>query len=447
TTVTGTAVVKNAPKDTWTVLTPSSPFITIGEAIHGETTMVLTSALTVNTGITCKGNTSLANGVITLSSSTNLRVKGVTLNNKFQNGETVHFLQANGLPIKSGGVYVTRKLSSVITPTARVEGYDTVTTSNTLLMVANVSVSNTGPMSAGGGVFVPGFQVKGQANGFTATIGTIKNLQGDYVQILTDYLQPANTALNAGLKMATTTSTKDTSSIAVPLNEAVAFTSGTRYVLSRSIEANTSASVGTMVSAKSAEAIFTFSTNSRQVSPAVDVNRLAVLTIENRLTTNAAIGTSEDAVASGGSSLNRYITRTVTLADGQDAQDIRVYLSAYKHTSSQIAVYYKIRHNADSDTFESQRWIPMTQLTAATVLSDKTNTDDIKEYQYGIPSYTNLYKSGANTTNSNIIEYRNSAGARYSTFKYFAIKIVITDDINTANPPRLRDVRVVALQV
>ena len=445
TAVTGSGVVKNAPKDTWTVLSPSSPFIRVGEVVHGETTFVLASSLTINTAITAKGNTSLSNGVITFTSATNMRVKGVPLANKFSNGETIHFLHANGLPIKSSGVYVTRRLTSVITPTAKVETYDTVSTSNNLLMVANVSYSNVGPLSAGGAVFVPGFQVKGQTDGYTTTIGTIKNLQGDSTQLLADYLQPSNTALVVSVKLSTGPTTKDTAATQIAFNEPTEWAT-TKYILSRSNEANTSASSATMVTAKSAEAILTFTTNSRHGSPAVDLNRLALLTIENRINSNAALGTSEDAVTAGGNAFARYTTRVVTLADGQDAEDIRVYITAYKRAGAGIHIYYKILNREDSNTFDQRTWIPMQQLTATTVLADKTNQDVCKEYTYGIQNYTNVYKAGANTTNTNIIEYRNTLGARYIGFKYFAVKVVLTDT-ETIAPPRVQNIRIIALQI
>lgn len=444
TAVSGTAVVKNAPKDTWTVLSPSAPFIRTGEVIHGETTFVMNSSLTSNVGITAVGNTSLANGVITYTSGTSLRVKGVTLANKFQNGETIHFLHANGLPIKVTGVYTTRRLTSVITPTATVEAYDTVTSANTLLMVANVAYSNVGPMTSGG-VFAPNFQVKGQTDGYTATIGEVQNLRGDSMHIISDYVKPSNTSLSATIKMATSTSAKDTTATQISLNELIEFTSP-KYILSRSIEANTSASAATMVTTKSGEVILSFSTASRHVSPAVDLQRLAVLTIANQINSNSAIGDTEDAVSSGGSALSRYITRSVMLADGQDAEDIRVYLTAYKHAAAGVHVYYKVLHREDSDTLDQAKWIPMTQLTATTVLSDTTNRDDVKEYSYGIPSYSSTYKSGANTTNSSVLEYRNTLNARYVGFKQFAIKIVLTD-ITTTSPPRVFDVRAIALQI
>jgi hypothetical protein len=54
-------------------------------------------------------------------------------------------------------------------------------------------------------------------------------------------------------------------------------------------------------------------------------------------------------------------------------------------------------------------------------------------------------QSGANNS-TGIIEYRNSARARYVGYKYFAIKIVLTNS-TSSNPPRVKDLRAIALMI
>jgi hypothetical protein len=50
---------------------------------------------------------------------------------------------------------------------------------------------------------------------------------------------------------------------------------------------------------------------------------------ENLINSNTDIQSTEDYVSSGGSAKTRYITRRITLVDGQDAEDILVYLNSY----------------------------------------------------------------------------------------------------------------------
>jgi len=218
-----------------------------------------------------------------------------------------------------------------------------------------------------------------------------------------------------------------------------------RFVLSRSVESNTVASSSTMASSKSFEVLLNLATTNRYVSPAVDLRRVSSTIVNNLINSNTDIGSSEDYAKTGGSAKARYITRKITLAEGQDAEDIRVYLTAYKPSTAQVSVYYKVLHREDSDTFDESRWIPMDQETSTTVVSDSVSTEDFREYIYNIPTYSNTSRSGANTTNSSILEYRNSTRARFVGYKYLSIKIVLTSS-TSSNPPRVRDLRVLALQ-
>jgi hypothetical protein len=185
-------------------------------------------------------------------------------------------------------------------------------------------------------------------------------------------------------------------------------------------------------------------------SPAIDLDRISLYHTHNLISTNAAIGSSEDYVKNGGNSQTRYITRIVTLTDGQDAEDLRVYLTSYKPSGSDIFVYYKVLAAEDNDTMADVRWVPMELneaqgFTAASRYSSSENKNDFIELVYDVPNYTNVARSGANNS-TGIIEYRNSSRARYVGYKYFAIKIVLTNS-NSSNPPRVKDLRAIAVQI
>jgi hypothetical protein len=129
----------------------------------------------------------------------------------------------------------------------------------------------------------------------------------------------------------------------------------------------------------------------------------------------------------------------VTLADGQDAEDLKIFLTAYKPGTSDIQLYYKILNAEDSDTLDDQSWTQMTQTTSAVTVSDSENRNDLKEYEYNIPA-ANLTGTGGE------VQYVNSESVTYTGFKYFAIKIVLLSS-TTSNVPRVRDFRAIALQI
>jgi len=130
----------------------------------------------------------------------------------------------------------------------------------------------------------------------------------------------------------------------------------------------------------------------------------------------------------GGPAEARYITRMVTLADGMDAGDFRVYFGAYKPSVANIYVYYKILSADDSDTFDNKGYQLMTIVKGQNNVS--LNQEDIKEY---------VYAPGSDNVADDRVQY-----GSFTSFKYFAIKIVMTTT-DTTRVPRIRDFRVVAI--
>ena len=131
---------------------------------------------------------------------------------------------------------------------------------------------------------------------------------------------------------------------------------------------------------------------------------------------------------SGGPASARYITRKVTLADGMDAGDFRVYFSAYRPINANIYVYSKVLSEDDPGVFDDKEYQLMTAINGYSLYS--LDQDDFKEF---------VFAPGDDNTASNIVQYEG-----FQTFKYFAIKIVMTST-DTTKVPRIRDFRVVAV--
>jgi hypothetical protein len=163
-----------------------------------------------------------------------------------------------------------------------------------------------------------------------------------------------------------------------------------------------------------------------QTSPTITISTL---------TANGANATAivngEDS-ASGGNSLVRYVTRRVTLNDGFDSGDLRVYLTAYKPSQANIRVYYKILSQSDPDTFDEKNYQLMTELGNQNFVS--LSKSDFREL---------VFAPGSNGVADNAVNYT-SNGSAFNTFKTFAIKIVLTGT-NPTDVPKVRDFRAIAL--
>jgi hypothetical protein len=147
-------------------------------------------------------------------------------------------------------------------------------------------------------------------------------------------------------------------------------------------------------------------------------------------TSPATIVLNSEYDSSGGPCDAKYITKPITLADGFDAGDLRVYLSANKQGNSEVEVFYKILSGSDTTDFKDRGYLKMVCANPTTTPS--SSEFDFREYEYK-PSLTDNY-----------ITYTSENGVTYDTFKTFAIKIVMTSN-DTSIVPKVKDLRMIAL--
>lgn len=135
---------------------------------------------------------------------------------------------------------------------------------------------------------------------------------------------------------------------------------------------------------------------------------------------NATAVIAGETSSSGGNCKTRYLTKQITLADGFDAGDLRVYLDANRPRGTNIHVYYKVKSASDAGNFSDKKWQLMQKV------SDLYSKDQkqIIELEYR-PSL-----------DKNVLSYTEN-GTVYplgGTFKYYALKIVMTAEDPTVSP-------------
>jgi hypothetical protein len=158
------------------------------------------------------------------------------------------------------------------------------------------------------------------------------------------------------------------------------------------------------------------------------------ITIAAANSTPATILINGETDASGGNGLARYLTYPTTLAQGADSGDMRVYLTAYRPTGTNIHVYYKILARDDTQKFEDGNWQKMTLIEADNKFSITRN--NFIEY---------VAAPGESGVAANELQYTSKdTGVTYDTFYKYAIKVVLSSS-NTTVVPKLKDIRVLAL--
>ena len=215
------------------------------------------------------------------------------------------------------------------------------------------------------------------------------------------------------------------------------FPDKSRYMLSYSSE-------NSILSDPSIQLRTELSTSNEYVAPIIrfDSSHLALLTnIINNDTTNE---NTRDGLAEA-----KYISRIVTLADGMDAEDIKVYVDAYKPKNTEVHVYGKFQNAEDFSNFDTLEWIKLTQVTPENVYSDPKDQTDFREFEYEIPGEDGDPNTVSYKNPNGIFVYGefNDTTGQFVGFKKYSIKIVLTTETDYEfNPPKVTDLRVIALQ-
>ncbi len=175
-------------------------------------------------------------------------------------------------------------------------------------------------------------------------------------------------------------------------------------------------------------------TSSPNISPIVDLEKAGCVIIANAINNPASVATVE--AANGGTALSRYISRTAILDDGQEADDVMVFLSAKVPTNSTIYVYAKLAAPDDALAFADRPWTLLTETIS-------NGAAEYQERKYTLPP---VEGSVAETgfLNAGVYEYQRN-GRTYKNIKAFSVKIVFNSN-DTTRVPKIRDLRVVALQ-
>jgi len=267
----------------------------------------------------------------------------------------------------------------------------------------------------------------------SGTIDSILNKQ--YSVIVPRYasMTPAYTSISYGYKGTDTSYITDASFVKVTPESDNERTDKMRMFVSKSNE------VDNMSSAKSSFYNISLSTASDWVSPVLDMRRKSSYGIENLINND-----NTDESTRYGNALSRYVSKEITLAESQDAEDLRVWLSAWRPVGSDIEVYGKFLNGEDYDSIDDKVWTKLTMDSGSLIYGSASNSGDIREYEFTIPSAAPV--TYAAYTNPDIMQYTNSTGSVFIGYKSFMIKVVFLSS-SKALVPHVHDIRAICLQV
>lgn len=104
-----------------------------------------------------------------------------------------------------------------------------------------------------------------------------------------------------------------------------------------------------------------------------------------------------------GAALSKHITKKMTFDNNLKAEDLVVYMSAYRPAGTSIRLYARIHNAGDEQPFDDKLWTPLT--LKSTDKNSSVDNHDFIEYQYGLPQFPGSSKTltGKFTTANNSV--------------------------------------------
>lgn len=179
------------------------------------------------------------------------------------------------------------------------------------------------------------------------------------------------------------------------------------------------------------------STTNAYVSPIIDLDRVGMIFTSNRVNNAISDYATDDRVSTLKDDPSSFVYATKPISLETPASSIKVILSAYINTYSDIRCLYALTDDPTADLI----YYPFPGYTNLTNSGDIINLSDSNGLPDKMVSKTDLIGF-----DSDILDFREYEFTidNLPAFRYFGIKLIGTSS-NQAYPPRFKDLRVIAL--
>jgi hypothetical protein len=253
-------------------------------------------------------------------------------------------------------------------------------------------------------LFSAGNTFIGADSGATANIVSVDNLTIDRVRLRGSVRSPANGLVDTVLKVTaktgpTTFVYSDANQERVKINNQQAhnITNYDAYILSRSNEIqqiSLYSNTDLFVNKKSLkiEADYqVLGTGDSYMSPLLEGSKLDLFSIENRVSNACNIVTNnisiDTEVAGNGIALSKHIGTKVQFSNDKFAEDVRMFMVAYRPKGTEIRVYTRLHNSKDPEAFDDKAWTPLEYTQNASKFSSTDDETDFIEFELGLPQF------------------------------------------------------------
>lgn len=291
-------------------------------------------------------------------------------------------------------------------------------------------------------VFNNGDTLIGTLTGAVTTIESVDNLPLNSFDPILYRTTVTGTSINGSVQVAN-------SSLAIQPARSIKF-NDTNYITDiNAVVGSRSNEILDAGGAKSFRLTASLSTSDLRVTPTIDLQSASIIRYENLINNDTT-----DENTSQGNAYCKYVSKTVTLSDNQDAESLRVYMNVYKPQGTDVQVWARLLNGADPESLNDKSWVQLTRVGADKV-SKITDRDNFYEAEYrlantpatsstnGVVSVSNasVTISGSNTTFSSelsdgdVIKISDDANARYFVTKVDGAPASNTSVNITSTPP------------
>ena len=343
--------------------TPGEEVFKLGANITGTAVFTAGNNIVTGTGTSFTGISGLGSGSkIVLQNSNSqfdvVEVAGVT-------SDTV--LTLRGAPdITAAGV--TGKIQ--FTPTAIFEQVD----NNTGTLLLNHSTASSASF-----LFANGDTLIGCSSSANTEIGTVVDTNISYLEPRMYNSTPDQTAISTKIKGKKADASGNSAFQRIATNDRNYLNTPIKLMSKSNEIVNNSG-------AKSILVRHILSSDSKHTSPMVDLQSQGFLLYENIIANNATSFTANTTVGehipNGGLATAKYVSRLINLDADLDAEDIKVFVNAYKPAGTDIEVYARILNEADDTEFADRHWSKLEKVQNKDVISSSENRQDVVEYSF-----------------------------------------------------------------
>lgn len=253
--------------------------------------------------------------------------------------------------------------------------------------------------------FASGNTIVGADSGATANIVSVDNLSIDRVRLRGSIRSPANGLVETTIKStaktgASTYTYSDANQERVKINNQQAYniTNYNAYVLSRSNEINEASlysNAALFVDKKSLKIeadYLVLGSGDTYMSPLLEGSKLDLYSIENRVSntcdTTVSGVTIDTEVAGNGLALSKHIGTKVQFSNDKFAEDVRMFMVAYRPQGTEIRCYARLHNSKDPEAFDDKAWTPLEYVQNGAKYSSADDENDFIEFELGLPQYS-----------------------------------------------------------